>query len=191
MVVRYKPDGLTALMLGDIPALFNSPDTEVITQFFKGKEFMCLLPGGELYFDSKLSLDLDGSPFWTQDQPDSQPQTSVKWEDDVDVDSNIYNYFVLPGNFWNAHGFREGDIGVVIYGLRIVFACFVDVGPKGSLGEGSIALHRELGFATVRNGVENTKWGIDSGVVTIVFPQTGNGKQLKKTCRYYASNNSE
>ena len=152
---------------------------------------MCLLPGGELYFDSKLSLDLDGSPFWVQDQPDSQAQTSVKWDDGVDVDSNIYNYFVLPGNFWNAHGFREGDIGVVIYGLRIVFACFVDVGPKGSLGEGSIALHRELGFETVRNGVVNTKWGIDSGVVTIVFPQTGKGKQLKKRWQSYASNNSE
>lgn len=191
MAVTYKPDGLTGLMLGDIPALFNSPDTEIITQWFKGKEFMCLLPGGELYFDSKLSLDLDGSPFWQQDQPDSQPQTAVKWEDGVDVDSNVYNYFVLPGNFWNAHGFREGDIGVVIYGLRVVFACFVDVGPTTSLGEGSIALHRELGFETVKNNVVNTKWGIDSGVVTIVFPQTGKGKQLKKGWKPYASHNSD
>ena len=63
MAVSYKPEGLTALTLGEVPALFNPPYTEVITQRFKGKEFMCLLPGGELYFDSKLSLDLDGSPF--------------------------------------------------------------------------------------------------------------------------------
>jgi hypothetical protein len=33
--------------------------------------------------------------------------------------------------------------------------------------------------------------GIDSGVVTIVFPQTGKGKQLKKRWQPYASNNSE
>ena len=191
MASSYKPSGLTALMLGDIPALFKSPDTEVITQVFKGKKFMCLLPGGQLYFNSKLSLDLDGSPFWTQDLPDSQPRTSVKWEDGVDVDSNVYNYFVLPGKFWEKHGFRKGDLGVVIYDLRIAYACFADVGPQTSLGEASIALHRELGFETVNNGKVNRKWGIDSGVVTIVFPQSGRGEQTKKGWKPFASNNSE
>ena len=124
---------------------------------------MCLLPGGQLYFDSKLSLDLDGSPFWTQDIPDSQPRTSVKWEDGVNVNSNVYNYFVLPGKFWEKHGFRKGDLGVVIYDLRIVYACFADVGPPTSLGEASIALHRELGFETVNHGKVNKKWGIERG----------------------------
>jgi hypothetical protein len=79
MAPAYKPAGLTALILGDIPALFESPFAKMITQPFKGKTFMCLLPGGALYFDSKLSLDLDGSPFWNQDIPDSQPQTSGKF----------------------------------------------------------------------------------------------------------------
>src|SRR3984957_5843418 len=180
MAPAYKPAGLTALMLGDIPALFESPFAKEITQPFEGKTFMCLLPGSALYFDSKLSLDLDGSPFWNQDIPDSQPQTSVKWEDGVDVDSNVYSYFVLPGNFWNVNGFREGDIGVVVFGMRVVFACFVDSGPQKSLGEGSINLHRELGFETVRNGKVNRKWGINNGVVTIVFPHSAKGKPVKK-----------
>jgi Fungal chitosanase of glycosyl hydrolase group 75 len=191
MAPAYKPAGLTALMLGDIPALFESPFAKEITQPFEGKTFMCLLPGGALYFDSKLSLDLDGSPFWNQDIPDSQPQTSVKWEDGVDVDSNVYSYFVLPGNFWNVNGFREGDIGVVIFGMRVVFACFVDSGPQKSLGEGSINLHRELGFETLRNGKVNRKWGINNGVVTIVFPHSGKGKPVKKNWQPYASTNSE
>jgi len=193
MAPSYSPAGLTGLMLGDIAALFKSPYTEVITQHFRGNTFMCLLPGGQLYFESKLSLDLDGSPFWTQDRPDSQPETSVKWEDDVSVDSNVYSYFVLPGKFWEARGFRQGDIGVVIYGLRVAFACFVDVGPQKSLGEGSIALHRDLGFETVHNGRVNRKWGIDSGVVTIVFPQSGKSRPFKGRLGSwgYASNNSE
>jgi Fungal chitosanase of glycosyl hydrolase group 75 len=154
---------------------------------------MCVLPGGQLYFDSKLSLDLDGSPFWTQDRPDSQPRTSVKWEDKANVDSNVYRYFVLPGKFWEARGFRQGDIGVVIFGLRVAFACFVDVGPETSLGEGSIALHRELGFETVHNGKVNRHWGIDSGVVTIVFPRSGKSRPVKGVVGSlgYASNNSE
>ena len=105
----------------------------------------------------------------------------------------MYNYFVLPGKFWEARGFRQGDIGVVIFGLRVAFACFVDVGPKTSLGEGSIALHRELGFETVHNGKVNRKWGIDSGVVTIVFPRSGKARPVKGVLgsRGYASNNSE
>jgi hypothetical protein len=192
-MTSYSPSGLTSLMLGDIPALLNSPFTEVITKHFKGKTFMCRLPGGQLYFDSKLSLDLDGSPFWRQDRPDSQPQTSVKWEDGADVDSNAYNYFVLPGTFWEAQGIRQGDIGVVIFGMRVAYASFVDVGPAKSLGEGSIALHRELGFETVHNGRVNVRWGIDKGVVTIVFPRSGKSRPVRN--KYgkwgWASNNSE
>jgi hypothetical protein len=141
---------------------------------------MCLLPGGALYFDSKLSLDLDGSPFWNQDIPDSQPQTSVKWEDGVDVDSNVYSYFVLPGNFWNVNGFREGDIGVVIFGMRVVFACFVDSGPQKSLGEGSINLHRELGFETLRNGKVNRKWGLITALSPLFSRTRAKGSLSRK-----------
>ena len=97
MTSSYSLDGLTGLMLGDIPALFKSPYTEVISRHFKGKKFMCLLPGGQLYFNSKLSLDLDGSPFWTQDRPDSQPQTSVRWEDNASVDFERVQLFRTAG----------------------------------------------------------------------------------------------
>ena len=53
---------------------------------------------------------------------------------------------------------------------------FADTGPKTKIGEGSIALHRSLGFERVRPNGHILDAGIDSGVVTIVFPGSGNGK---------------
>jgi Fungal chitosanase of glycosyl hydrolase group 75 len=186
IAISYKPDPLTSIMLGDIPALFEDPSTQIIKKSFAGKKFMCSLPDGELYFDSKLALDLDGSPYWVQDRPDSQEATSNHLNDGSNLDSDIVNYFVLPGGFYIPHGINLGDIAVVIRGLSVTYACFGDVGPSGSLGEGSIALHRDLGNETVTGretpsgGTANPKAGIDKGVVTIVFPGSGNNKTMKK-----------
>ena len=184
MATAYKPEGLAILLLDDIPALFNHPDTEIIHEHFKGKKFMCKLPDGQIYFDSNLSLDADGSPYWVQDRPNSQPDTSNHLADGRALNSDLINYFVLPGGFYAKHGIDLGDIAVVIRGVRMAFACFGDVGPKHSLGEGSISLHRELsnesvtGRDSATGGTFNPKAGIDSGVITIVFP--GSGNRLKK-----------
>jgi hypothetical protein len=185
MATAYKPDAFAGFVLGDIPALFNHPDTEIIHEHFSGEKFMCKLPGGQIYFDSKLALDADGSPYWKQDRPNSQPVTTNHLDDGRDLDSDLINYFVLPGGIhkWK-QGIDLGDIAVVIRGVRMAFACFGDVGPRHSLGEGSISLHRDLGNETVSNresvsgGTFNPKAGIDSGVITIVFP--GSGNHLKK-----------
>lgn len=180
MTLTYKPEGLAIHMLDDIPALFNHPDTKIIVEHFKGKKFMCKLPDGEIYFDSKLSLDADGSPYWVQDKPNSQPNTSAHFVDRRNLDADRINYFVLPGGFYKNHKICIGDIAVVIRGVRKAFACFGDVGPPHSLGEGSISLHRELGNETVNGrhsksgGTFNAKAGIDNGVITIVFPGSGN-----------------
>ena len=185
MAIHYKPEGLAIYTLDDIPALFEHPDTEIIHEHFKGKKFMCKLPSGELYFDSKLSLDLDGSPYWVQDRPDSQANTSNHLADGTNLDADLINYFVLPGGFYARHGIGLGDVAVVIRGVWKAFACFGDVGPKHSLGEASISLHRELGNETVRGrdtvagGIVNRKGGIDSDVITIVFPGSGNGLKDK------------
>jgi hypothetical protein len=53
--------------------------------------------------------------------------------------------------------------------------------PPGSLGEGSISLHRELGHETIKNrhtanGGTLINAGLDSGVITIVFAGSGNGR---------------
>jgi hypothetical protein len=179
MKSTYKVEGLSVLLLDDIPALFDHPQTKVINQSFAKKKFACRLPSGQLYFDSKLALDDDGSRYHAQDGT-GQSATSTKWADKTSLDADLVNYFVLPDGFYSQFNIRKGDIGVVIFGVRMAFACFGDVGPSTSLGEGSIALHRALGHETIigrhtASGGRLVNSGIDAGVITIVFPASGNG----------------
>jgi Fungal chitosanase of glycosyl hydrolase group 75 len=184
--MAHTPPGLSVLLLMDIRVLFDHSNTREIAQNFVGKEFMCKFPSGQLYFESKLALDTDGSPVYAPLDRTGQLQTAVKLADGTDLDADVINYFVLPGLkshgtfFFAHHGIRKGDIGIVIHGIRMAFACFGDVGPSGSLGEGSISLHRELGNETIRgretaSGGTLTNRGINRGVITIVFPGSGNG----------------
>jgi Fungal chitosanase of glycosyl hydrolase group 75 len=177
--VAYQPPGVSVPILGQIPLLFDHPMTTEVTKAFQGKTFMCKFPLGQLYFESKLDVDTDGSVFAAQDHPRGQMTTSAKDANGNDLDADQINYFVLPGGFYSQHGIQIGDIGVVIFGTRKVFACFGDVGPPNLLGEGSIALHRALGHETIRNNrlIAASKGGdgIDAGVITIVFPGSGNG----------------
>ena len=159
--------------------MFVHPRTKTITTPLTGKKFMCKFPSGQLYFDSKLDLDTDGSVYSAQDAS-GQMTTSAKDAKRNSLDADLINYFVLPGGFYASHGIRIGDIGVVIYGIRKVYACFGDVGPSHKLGEGSISLHRDLGHETITGrfiarGGRLINAGISSGVITIVFPGSGNG----------------
>ncbi len=181
MSVTYVPHGLSVHLLDDIPMLFEHPETSILNAKFKGKTFMCTLPDGQLYFESKLALDADGSPVYSKQDSTGQAHTAVRDTNGRDLDADIINYFVLPGGFFSKHKIQKGDIGVVIYGIRMAFACFGDVGPSDSLGEGSISLHRELGHETIvgrhtASGGRMINSGIDSGVITIVFPSSGNGR---------------
>ncbi len=144
----YEPEGLAVIILDRIPNLFVHPRTKTITTPLTGKKFMCKFPSGQLYFDSKLDLDTDGSVYSAQDAS-GQMTTSAKDAKRNSLDADLINYFVLPGGFYASHGIRIGDIGVVIYGIRKVYACFGDVGPSHKLGEGSISLHRDLGHETI------------------------------------------
>jgi hypothetical protein len=154
--MSYQPEGLPILLLDKIVGLFSDPRTKEIKDSFTGKKFMCKFPNGQIYFESKLALDTDGSRFAVPDangnkeDPSGQASTSAIDADGNFLDAEFINYFVLPGGFYGKHGIRIGDIGVVIRDVRMCYACFGDVGPSTSLGEGSIALHRELGHETVR-----------------------------------------
>jgi hypothetical protein len=172
--MAYRPQGLAVLILDRIVDLISSPRTNTISQSFSGKKFMCKFPNGQLYFESKLALDTDGSVFAKQD-PSGQAATSAKDANGNFLDADRINYFVLPGGFASKHHIRIGDIGVVINGIRKVYACFGDVGPSHSLGEGSISLHRELGHETVVGG-HFINAGLPGGMITIVFPGSGNGR---------------
>jgi Fungal chitosanase of glycosyl hydrolase group 75 len=191
MTMAYQPKGLAVYILDKIVDLIANPKTQTISEFFHGKTFMCKFPNGQLYFESKLDLDTDGSRFAIPDatghkqDPAGQATTSAIDADGNFLDADQINYFVLPGPcphapagsaFFRRHGIRIGDIGVVINGISIVYACFGDVGPCDKLGEGSISLHRELGHETVFRGrLSNSGLSQAVGVITIVFPGSGNG----------------
>lgn len=153
-------------------------------------------------FTSKLGLDLDGS--WiacnkrgVTDQcgttlmlPAREGQPCViptaPRSRCIPVDADRIPYVVLPAagpreapasEFMDSTGIRVGDLGVVIFGGKIVSIIVADTGPFNKIGEGSMALHRALGndFCRTRDAAGNcteTKRGssIGRGVTTVVFP---------------------
>jgi hypothetical protein len=87
------------------------------------------------------------------------------------VNSEEINYLALPSGM--RIGAKLGDFGVVIRPDKNmqVYAIYADVGPRGKIGEGSIALARSLGISSgPRSG------GINNGLVYVVFPGSGNGR---------------
>ena len=119
---------------------------------------------------SDLDLDTDG----VKDpsihyEPTHQSATSIdpagKW-----LNSNRVNFIVLPGGFSERHGKSVGigTLATVIYSGRVAHAVVADIGPRTKFGEGSIALHRELGFERVRDG-RIFDCGIDRGVLTLIY----------------------
>lgn len=159
--------------LAGIAALIESGT--LLNQGFKGLEWMVKLNSGQICFQSDLDLDTDGKrdPAIRYESTE-QPQTSLDPGGKI-LSSNETPFFVLPGHFGSNYGIRLGDIAVVLYRDKMEYALFADVGPRNKIGEGSIALHRSLGFERVVNG-KIKDVGIDSGVVTLVFPGSGNGK---------------
>jgi hypothetical protein len=145
--------------------------TKIDHHFDKGGKVTLKLEGGQLYYESLLDLDTDGSSFNTQD-PTGQSDTSLHQPDGKPVDSNAVPFFVLPGGFETQFGIKLGDIAAVIFKDKVEFAVFADHGPRKKLGEGSIALHRSLGHETIRGGKLHDE-AIDAEVITIVFPGSG------------------
>ena len=86
------------------------------------------------------------------------------------VDSTRVPYIALPPQVLK-HA-RLGDIAMVINlnNGRSSGAIIADVGPRSRIGEGSIALARELGIdPDARHG------GADGNIMYIVFPGSGDG----------------
>jgi hypothetical protein len=83
------------------------------------------------------------------------------------VDAETIPFFVLPSNA--TFGAELGDFGLVINSTngKSCGCIFADSGPKGSIGEGSIALAKALGVpSSPKNG------GTGHGIVYVVFPKT-------------------
>jgi hypothetical protein len=175
----YSP--ASAVALSPILRLVRSIYSDLLTPFYRGSRFVCKLPRGELYYDSQLATDNDGSPAFTRHRSktglffDAAHQADTAWQPGgVSLDANAVPFISLPLDFNSKHrtAIRKGDLAAVIYNNVVAFAVVGDFGGS-KLGEGSIELHRLLGHETIRGGHYFNE-SIASDVVTIVFPGTSN-----------------
>jgi Fungal chitosanase of glycosyl hydrolase group 75 len=129
-------------------------------------------PDGTIYYESKMSLDLDGSYVGCGCAPagkTDQCQTAVEWvpgkpttaeykgeknkckfyKSKAYVDAGKFPYFVLPmsSKFVSKTKLKTGDLAVVIHKDKIAYVFVGDRGPseEDKIGEGSAELIRLLG----------------------------------------------
>lgn len=127
---------------------------------------------GTIFYDAKMSLDLDGSYVGCGCAPagkSDQCQTAVEWvpgkpttseyraeknkckfyKAKAYVDAGKFPYFVLPmsSKFASKTKLKTGDLAVVIHKDKIVYVFVGDRGPyeEDKIGEGSAELIRLLG----------------------------------------------
>ena len=126
-------------------------------------------PDGTIFFESKLSLDIDGSWKVCEDSSvhSSQCPTSYNWPNisqkpDKYVDPDNYPYIVIPTTnvvkgedreFRNKTRVDIGDLGIVVYKNKIVPVFVADGGPHNKLGEGSSSLHKLIGEDKCKSGM--------------------------------------
>lgn len=83
------------------------------------------------------------------------------------IDATRILYIALPADFAAAYGISLGDLALVVNQAngRSAYAIFADVGPKGRIGEGSIALAEALRIpANPRHD------SLEEGVTYLIFP---------------------
>src|SRR5205085_4048101 len=89
------------------------------------------------------------------------------------IDARKVPYIALPRDFADRFGIGLGDLAVVMNQAngRSAYAIFADIGPRGKIGEGSIALAKALGMpADPRHSLA------PDGIVYLVFPGSGAAK---------------
>src|SRR2546429_8712143 len=86
------------------------------------------------------------------------------------LDSRTIPFFALPRDFTERFGIALGDMLVVFNEAngRSAYAIYADVGPRGRIGEGSIALAKALGMSA------DPRHGQAFGHITyLIFPSSG------------------
>lgn len=141
------------------------------------------LKGGTIFFDGKMAIDADGSPYSNGRHATVQAQTSLRYpmQGDPSVNADKVPFIVIPsGGFSKELGIEVGDVAAVVYGDKQVFAIVADTGPKCKIGEGSIQLHELFGHAvcTARSDSGDCKKlntaSIGKNVMYFIFPGTRN-----------------
>lgn len=89
------------------------------------------------------------------------------------VNSNVVPFIVLPRGSLKKKRAKLGDVAAVYSWKtnKLSYAIVADTGPNWGLGEGSIALHKDLGNEPIvdRSGTLRAKRGIASDVTYLVF----------------------
>lgn len=91
------------------------------------------------------------------------------------LDARRIPYIALPGDFARRFGISLGDLAMVVNteNGRSAYAIFADVGPRGRIGEGSIALANKL-----RVPSNPRHDSVPNGVTYLIFP--GSGESARK-----------
>jgi hypothetical protein len=147
---------------------------------------MTRLRDGTLFFDAKMGLDADGSPYSERRSKTDQPHTSLRYPlSGASINSDRVPFVVIPkGDFAEELGVTLGDVAAVVHDGVLSYAVVADEGPTCKLGEGSIQLHQQLGHKVCRardpNGNCTTlvDTSIDKNVLYFVFPGTA-GELMK------------
>src|SRR5215470_16283394 len=96
------------------------------------------------------------------------------------IDATKISYIALPSDFAKRFDISLGDLAVVVNRAngRSAYAIFADVGPRGRIGEGSIALARALGIpANPRHD------SAEDGITYLIFPSSGSAREDHITAR--------
>lgn len=142
----------------------NKPSGKPVIQQSSGPGYA---PG---YFVSKTTL-------YDEDKPHTDQRAYVNSNEIpyIALPKNLNDYFksnkdlkVSPGDFATVYNIKTD---------KLAYAIFADLGPNNVLGEGSIALSRELGLED-----KPPNWGSDdASIVYVVFPNSGSGPKRLRT----------
>ena len=139
------------------------------------------LKGNAIFYDGKMGLDADGSPYSKKRTGTDQPETSLRYNlpNNPSINADRVPFIVIPlGGFDEELGVKIGDVAAVVYGDKRVFAIVADQGPKCKIGEGSIELHELFGHKVCKSRTTNGDCvrlqdiGIDKNVLYFIFPGT-------------------
>jgi hypothetical protein len=95
------------------------------------------------------------------------------------VDATKIPYIVLPPQFAKQFSVALGDFAMVLNQKNGNFssAIYADVGPRGKIGEGSVALAIALGLKST----SPRRGGVLDGIAFLVFPKSGLGPGKLRT----------
>jgi Fungal chitosanase of glycosyl hydrolase group 75 len=159
--------------------------SEIPHQYEPDGSIIKLLNNGVLYIKSDMDTDSDGSPRALELDGYGQLETSLSWDngwqgENEYVNAETISYYVLPLKFADKTGIscHLGDLALLRWQGKEVFAIFADEGPEDKLGEGSILAVESLGENPWNHTKTKIISGIPFGVEYIIFPESTSSRSI-------------